>query len=682
MALRAFVPLKLVFETTCTELHLVLSRHNSSNKKLQSEMPKTPVPLPRLSKSSTVDNSALSPSWRDNPKSPKSLRAHKSPVAAQHSGVTVSETDVKGNEGGSSGWTELDTKFKTYDEKMIHNWNDEIDTLMVFAGLFSAVVTAFNIVSYQRLTVDSSDVSLLVLQHISQQLASFTLSTPFLNSTIPPLSFPPTSFNAPISVVRINMLWFTSLVFSLISASLAMLVKQWLREYLAGDHSSPRMHARIRQFRYHGLAKWRVFEIMALLPLLLQVALILFLIGLISFLELVDENVSRLVTIIISIWLAVYVVATIIPTFAQDCPYKSPQARVFYNLFRVLKGEKPWEIQSSSPHLSWGRFEANILLDAKSLEVDALITADATFTDDELLGSVVGSCLKDVDAPLTVYCLRRFIINRLLLKKRQVETFFDSLSKNLHRMTHEGLNAISGIIVDTLEKATQHSGSDNIFPSLWEALSFLKVIIEGRRKDKATGLRPSTETESRIVHALTKLVCVEIDSEAVVQVSLGILSNLLLSLKSYECLNGLPSLPEKILPTILRHSEYILSTGMAALNNTSGVNPLSFLCVILSFVNRIPKDAEVSEDLRKSLGSFVAKTAVPITVSYRHAYPGLTTLCIDSIKQMQERFPDIGDDALRKLEPRKRAPTSPGRVSYPVTILRQVLQDGLGDPVP
>ncbi|KAL4254662.1 hypothetical protein ABKN59_004406 [Abortiporus biennis] len=636
-------------------------------------MAKNPIPLKRLSKSTTFDNSALPQSWRrDPPKSPKSPVA---PMAKQAKDAAASDKDVKGNEGGSSGWTEMDSKFKKYDEKMIDNWNDEIDTLLVFAGLFSAVVTAFNLVSYQKLTVDSADVSLLILERISQQLASFTLATSFINSTTTPLPFPPATVNPPKAVVKINMLWFTSLVFSLVSASLAMLVKQWLREYVTGDHSSPRIHARIRQFRYYGLAKWRVFEIMALLPLLLQVALILFLIGLISFLELVDSDVSKVVTIFISIWLAVYVVATILPTFSPECPYKSPQARVFYNVARVLRGEKPWEIQSSSPHLSWGRFEASITLD-RSLEVDALVTADATFTDDEILGNIVGPCLKDVNASLTMYCLRRILINRLLLKKRQIETFFDSLSANIHRITHKGFHAVSDIVLDNLEKVNQRTGTGNGLTSLWESLSFLRVIIEGQKKF-GDHLRSGTTTiESRIAQVLGKLVAIEIDSELVVQDCLGILSTMVFNMKSYECLDDLPSLPEQI-PALLRHSQYIFTT--AALNSADTISPLSLLCVILSFVNRVPKDVEVSENFKTGLHNVITNAAATMTVSFRHAYPALTTLCIESIKKAQERFPDIGDDVLRKLEPRKRTPTAPGRVVNATNMQRQSSQNG--DPV-
>ncbi|EEB93835.1 hypothetical protein MPER_07463, partial [Moniliophthora perniciosa FA553] len=44
-----------------------------------------------------------------------------------------------------------------YDDDMVKNWRDDIDTLLVFAGLFSAVVTAFAVESYKWLSEDAND---------------------------------------------------------------------------------------------------------------------------------------------------------------------------------------------------------------------------------------------------------------------------------------------------------------------------------------------------------------------------------------------------------------------------------------------------------------------------------------------------------------------------------------------
>ncbi|KAI0749743.1 hypothetical protein C8Q80DRAFT_1269568 [Daedaleopsis nitida] len=70
----------------------------------------------------------------------------------------------------SPDWSSYAQLMSGYDEAMIRGWKEEIDTLLVFAGLFSAVVTAFNIEAY-KLLQDPSDITAQLLQQILQQLA-------------------------------------------------------------------------------------------------------------------------------------------------------------------------------------------------------------------------------------------------------------------------------------------------------------------------------------------------------------------------------------------------------------------------------------------------------------------------------------------------------------------------------
>ncbi|KAI0688772.1 hypothetical protein C8T65DRAFT_528548, partial [Cerioporus squamosus] len=66
--------------------------------------------------------------------------------------------------------TTADIVKKSSDE-MIERWNKEIDTLLVYAGLFSAILTAFNVwQSYPLLTPAPLDPVLAALQQISSQL--------------------------------------------------------------------------------------------------------------------------------------------------------------------------------------------------------------------------------------------------------------------------------------------------------------------------------------------------------------------------------------------------------------------------------------------------------------------------------------------------------------------------------
>lgn len=75
--------------------------------------------------------------------------------------------------------------------------------------------------------------SSLVLEALSQT-ARYTMDTGMLNNTnIMEAPAQPASSALPsTNDIRVNVLWFASLMSSLISASFAILVKQWLREYL------------------------------------------------------------------------------------------------------------------------------------------------------------------------------------------------------------------------------------------------------------------------------------------------------------------------------------------------------------------------------------------------------------------------------------------------------------------
>ncbi len=157
------------------------------------------------------------------------------------------------------------------------------------------------------------------MQQISLQLAN--PSNQPLNISISG-AVPPT-FEPSANDIRVNVLWFASLTFSLMTASFAILVKQWLREYLAVEYPSPQARLRIRHHRYPELLRWKVFEIAALLPLLQQLALALFFIGLCYFTASVHESVGHTTLPLVAGWAFCFTVATLLPVFLPRCPYKT-----------------------------------------------------------------------------------------------------------------------------------------------------------------------------------------------------------------------------------------------------------------------------------------------------------------------------------------------------------------------
>lgn len=159
---------------------------------------------------------------------------------------------------------------------------------------------------------------LFFLQRIATQ--GYTLNSGFLNVTSPPQDPPP--FEAPEWALQVNGLWFASLILSLATASFSMLVKSWLREYLAGEWIAPQKRLRARHYRYPSLVKWKVFEIAAVLPLLLQLSLGLFFAGLCIFTAEIDTRMGRTSLPLVVAWAFFLSATTLAPLLSPRCPFK------------------------------------------------------------------------------------------------------------------------------------------------------------------------------------------------------------------------------------------------------------------------------------------------------------------------------------------------------------------------
>ncbi|KAI0718785.1 hypothetical protein C8T65DRAFT_638113 [Cerioporus squamosus] len=234
-------------------------------------------------------------------------------------------------------WTEAAEAVKASYEQLLGRWKEEMDTLLVYAGVSSAVLTAFNVESYHLLQPDPSDPTLVVLRQISAQLNGYTLTPPFLNTThtTRPADLTPGPFQPPASAVWLNTLWFASLVFSFASALLALFVKQWIYEAMVGGTS--RESARLRQYRLNGLLKWRVGTIVVVLPILLQLASVLFLAGLLVLLWTLHSTVAAITSLLVAIFFTFFLSVTIIPVFKSDCPYRSPASSAIYAVLRYTR---------------------------------------------------------------------------------------------------------------------------------------------------------------------------------------------------------------------------------------------------------------------------------------------------------------------------------------------------------
>ncbi|KAL1753652.1 hypothetical protein FB107DRAFT_186231, partial [Schizophyllum commune] len=168
-----------------------------------------------------------------------------------------------------------------YDAEMIEGWRDTLDVLLVFAGLFSAVVTTLVVQSSTALKPDYAQISAsLMIELIGIQRA---LAKGSEIDAVSPSALGIDSLTASTLDYWCNAFWFISLTLSLSAALMAVLVKQWLQAYKSNTFGTPKHQALVRQFRLAGIEQWNVPLIVGLLPMVLHLALLLFFVGLTLF---------------------------------------------------------------------------------------------------------------------------------------------------------------------------------------------------------------------------------------------------------------------------------------------------------------------------------------------------------------------------------------------------------------
>ncbi|KAK0227825.1 hypothetical protein IW262DRAFT_1233697, partial [Armillaria fumosa] len=181
-------------------------------------------------------------------------------------------------------WRTYEDESRIHDTNMVEEARDNVDVLLVFAGLFSAVVTTLVVQTSQSLQVDYAAMSASLLYE--SVLVQRAIANGSSVDTITPSPLNPTITFVPATIdVWVNRLWFTSLFLSLTTALVAVLVKQWLHHYVALPSGTPRDRSFTRQFPYAGFQKWHVQVIIGLLPVLMHLALAIFLVGLVIFLQ-------------------------------------------------------------------------------------------------------------------------------------------------------------------------------------------------------------------------------------------------------------------------------------------------------------------------------------------------------------------------------------------------------------
>ncbi|KAH9854511.1 hypothetical protein C2E23DRAFT_884084 [Lenzites betulinus] len=213
---------------------------------------------------------------------------------------------------------------------LVKAWADQADGLITFATLFSAIVTAFIIESYKNLKPDTQLLTFELLRNILTQ-ADEAASVVYDQSDFTP---------APTDII-LNSLLFASLLCSILAAAIGILYKEWLREYAYNTPVDPRERARVLRHRCQGMETWQMQAVISGISLLLQLGVAFFIVGIVFFALPLHPVVSFVVNVLIGIWVALWLGAAICPMFHNQCPFRSPLARILhamiFSLWQLLR---------------------------------------------------------------------------------------------------------------------------------------------------------------------------------------------------------------------------------------------------------------------------------------------------------------------------------------------------------
>ncbi|KAL1691384.1 hypothetical protein GGG16DRAFT_113244 [Schizophyllum commune] len=291
--------------------------------------------------------------WRDapvgeNPTSARSSMSRDAPDPVPPRYWSVSDEFRNRSEGDDEAWQRCANVVGNFDATECQVQREQIDTLLVFAGLFSGVATAFIMEGYKWMITQPDDLSVEYLRQILALLS---------NKEVPSVAHSSGRPELPDDIVNlINGLWFSSLTLSLSSALIGIVSKQWLREYLRDAGRAQKTNLAVRQVKYQGLKRWWVDAVITSIPLLLQAALFLFLVGVVYLLWHIQRRIALAITIIGSAITLFFIVTTIMPAgqyilcrwgwlrmhTTSQVPFKSAQAWLFLHVILFVFNSVAW----------------------------------------------------------------------------------------------------------------------------------------------------------------------------------------------------------------------------------------------------------------------------------------------------------------------------------------------------
>ncbi|KAG8963404.1 hypothetical protein FRC05_004745 [Tulasnella sp. 425] len=237
---------------------------------------------------------------------------------------------------------------------MVKSLKAQLDGILIFAGLFAGVNSAFLALTLPKLSADpTDDTNALLLQQVTG------------NGTIRSAKdLPSATFAPPPGIFPVNVIFSLSLTLALLSSFIAVLAQQWLVYYRKRSGGGTE-HQRWEQLRrYLGAKRWRLEAILDdILPGLLQLALVIFCIGFVTYVRTLSKTMYYVIMGPMTIAVGVLVLMGIVGAWDRWCPFKSPLSHLLQGLGNQIKRlsiaarRLAHNVKRFFTHFSWNKIQ-------------------------------------------------------------------------------------------------------------------------------------------------------------------------------------------------------------------------------------------------------------------------------------------------------------------------------------
>ncbi|KAG9044822.1 hypothetical protein FS837_007481, partial [Tulasnella sp. UAMH 9824] len=217
-----------------------------------------------------------------------------------------------------------DSLAEELDDDLVKSVKAQLDGILIFAGLFAGVNSAFLALTLPQMTPNPADDSnALLLQLVIPE--SGTITSAF---DLPSVKFSPSP-----GIYRVNILFSISLTFAILSSFLAVLGQQWLVHYRKRSGGGPAHQRREQLRRYLGAKRWKLEAIVSgVLPGLLQMGLVIFCISFILYLETLNRPMSYIVSVPIGLALTMVFLMSISSVWDRWSPFTGPLSQLLHQV--------------------------------------------------------------------------------------------------------------------------------------------------------------------------------------------------------------------------------------------------------------------------------------------------------------------------------------------------------------